>query len=172
MNSCLDNRILTPQANIVKRFLLKNDLHGDCVLSNKQTSLNALTRDNNAWFFELDALRGPISDRDFIKHIAEHFGCDHVETLPLALVAGGRNVQGCRSEADWAKPSERYRRFYIARQGDFIPQNGYDRLIIVSSLDLQEIYVQRGGRGRQKLVGIAELVRIIGHLAEAGEVKL
>ncbi|MGL6564835.1 hypothetical protein [Aeromonas dhakensis] len=141
-------------------------------MSNKQNSLNALRRDKNAWFFELSALREPISDRDFIKHIAELYGCDHVETFPLTLVAGGRNVQACRSEAGWAKPSERYRRFYISRKGDFIPPNGYDRLIIVSSLDLQEIYVQRGGRGRQKLVGIAELVRIIGHLAEAGEVKL
>ncbi|WP_337235748.1 hypothetical protein [Escherichia coli] len=141
-------------------------------MKKETTSLNALLRDKNTWFFELDALREQISDHDFIQHLAEFSGCDHVETFPHGLVAGGRTVHGCRSDADWAKPSECYRRFYIARKGEFIPQNGYDRLIVVASLDLREIYVQCGGRRRQKLVNISDLVRIVAHLGDTGEVSL
>ncbi|UTJ49801.1 hypothetical protein NLZ15_22675 (plasmid) [Atlantibacter subterranea] len=142
-------------------------------MTKRATSLNALLRDKNTWFFELDALREQISDRDFIQNVAESLNCDHIERTTPYITVGSRNfASGCLKEADYNNPSEHYRRFFFAKKGDFIPVDGYDRLIVVSSLDLQEIYVQRGGRGRQKLVNIADLVRILANLGETGEVKL
>jgi hypothetical protein len=153
--------------------LLKKDVMGTVILSKQTTSLNALLRDDNVWFFELDALREPISDRDFIFHLALCFNCDCIEKTTQYITAGGRLYEkGCLTDADYASSSDCYRRFFIARKGDFIPKNGYDRLIVVSSLDLQEIYVSIGGSGRQKLVNIADLVRIIAHQGETGKVKL
>ena len=115
-----------------------------------------------------------IADRDFIPHLASAFGCDHIEKTRMNLTAGGRKYAlGCLKEADYNNPSEHYRQFFIAKNGDFIPTDGYDRLIVVSSLDCNEIYVQLGGsRERQKLVDVTGLVRIIGHLAATGEVVL
>lgn len=140
-------------------------------MKKETTSLNALLRDENTWFFELDALREQISDRDFIQNVAESLNCDYVEKTTPYITAGSRKfARGCRTEEDYATPSECYRRFLIARKGDFIPVDGYDRLIVVASLDMQEIYVQQGGRRRQKLVNIADLVRIVAHLGETGEV--
>ncbi len=141
-------------------------------MKKEATSLNELLSHVFGSDAEIGALRSELSDRDFVQHAAELVCCDHTETTTPHMLAGGRNERGCRSDADWAAPSECYRRFFIARKGDFIPKNGYDRLIVVCSLDLQEIYVQQGGRGRQKLVSISDLVRIMARLGETGEVKL
>lgn len=141
-------------------------------MSNKLTSLNALLRDPNAWFFELDALREPITDRNFIPHLANFCNCDCIEKTTRYIPVGTRTVHGCFTEADYAHPSECYRRFYIAHEGEFIPVDGYDRLIVVSSLDLKELYVAHGGRRRQKLVNFTDLVRIIAYLGETGVMKL
>lgn len=141
-------------------------------MKKEATSLNELMSHVFGSDDQIETLRSEVTDRDFIEHAAAMLGCDCVERTALVILAGGRSERGCLSDADWATPSERYRRFFIARKGDFIPKNGYDRLIVVCSLDLQEIYMRRGGRGRQKLVNIADLVRIMAYLGETGEVKL
>lgn len=174
MNSCLDNRILTPQANIVKRFLLKKDVHGDCILSNKQTSLNALTRDKNAWFFELDALREPISDRDFIQHAANSFGVVAIELFPFAMSIAGRSVIGVnRGNMEMRKgPSipAMFRMAVIARPGDVVPANGARRTKIFWNED-GEYYVQGPNRRVQRLVSLAQLASVFGELAAGAEVQ-
>ncbi len=141
-------------------------------MGKKVESLNELLSHVFGSDREIEALRGTVSDCDFIPNVGDTLNCDCVEVTGRSITAGGRSVRGCISEADFAMPSERYRRFFMARKGDFIPPNAYDRLIVVSSLDLREIYVSRGGRGRQKLVNLFDLARVLSRLGETGEVKL
>lgn len=143
-------------------------------MSNKQISLNALLRDPNTWFFELDALREPIFDRNFVQHVADSFGVVAIELFPFAMSIAGRSVIGVnRGNMEMRKgPSipAMFRMAVIARPGDVVPANGACRTKIFWNED-GEYYVQGPNRRAQRLITLAQLASVFSDVATGVEVQ-
>ncbi len=100
MNSCLDNRILTPQANIVKRFLLKNDMHGDYILSRHSNLSRGAVAAALDRFLDNASDPNTAFDPDFPLHAMQLFGVPFREARPVSWRSGGRSVAGVNCQAD------------------------------------------------------------------------